>query len=432
LILAAGLGKRLGLEGPKVLATLSGAASLWFVVRAARSLNPVQLGVVVCHKKEAVEAFVADEQGPIFTVDQKETLGTGHAVQKGLEALAGFEGDVLVLFGDSPLIRVRTLEEMLRQHRERSAAATVLVGEVDHPFGYGRIRRQADGSLRDVVEEKDADEETRKIREIHCGFAVFRSEELRAALQQLDNNNAQNEYYLTSAYELIQKAGARVQLCSLADSAEALGFNTPADLLHLRRCMRWRVLEELQSQGVDIEDPASAFVDATVQIGAGTRILPFTIIRGPGRIGENCEVGPFSHLRMGAQLENGAEVGNFVEVKNSQLGRNVKAKHLTYLGDTSIGRGSNIGAGTITANYDGKYKHRTTIGEDAFIGSGSILVAPVEVGEGATTGAGAVVTRGRTVAAGSVVVGVPAKELLPKSEARATEVAEPKPEKNNS
>jgi bifunctional UDP-N-acetylglucosamine pyrophosphorylase/glucosamine-1-phosphate N-acetyltransferase len=409
-ILAGGQGKRLGLDGPKVLAEVCGVPAIQYVLEAAAPLAPARTIVVACHQKEKLVAWLAARPG-VEWVDQKEPRGTGHAAQAAVALLGGFAGDVLVLFGDGPLVRAATLADLVRDHRERGRACTMAPARLDDPTGYGRVVRADDGTLERVVEERDADAATRAIREVHCGLAVFRAQELFKALQALRSDNAQNEYYLTDVYALIRAAGGSVELRPLADAEEALGFNTPLELLECRRRMRRRILARHQGQGVEIEDPASAFIDHEVTIGAGTRVLPFTVMRGRVRIGRHCEVGPFAHLRNGAVLEDGAEVGNFVEVKNSTLGARVKAKHLTYLGDATIGAETNIGAGTITANYDGKAKHRTRIGSKAFIGSGTVLVAPVEVGDGAMTGAGAVVTRNQNVPPGAVVVGIPARPI---------------------
>jgi bifunctional UDP-N-acetylglucosamine pyrophosphorylase / glucosamine-1-phosphate N-acetyltransferase len=416
-ILAGGQGKRLGLDGPKVMAEVCGVPALQYVLEATAALEPARTVVVACHQKEKLVAWLeqrparAQRQGSIEWVDQKEPLGTGHAALAATNRLGGFDGDVLVLFGDGPLLRAGTLAALLADHRAHGRACTMAPARLDDPTGYGRVVRATDGTLERVVEERDADAATKQIREVHCGIAVFRSKELADALRSLRADNAQKEYYLTDAYALIKAAGGSIELRPLADAEEAIGFNTPLELLECRRRMRRRILARHQGQGVEIEDPASVFVDHEVEIGAGTRLLPFTVVRGRVRIGRRCEVGPFAHLRHGAVLEDGAEVGNFVEVKNSTLGARVKAKHLSYLGDATIGAETNIGAGTITANYDGKAKHVTRIGSKAFIGSGTVLVAPVEVGDGAMTGAGAVVTRNRNVPAGAVVVGVPARPI---------------------
>jgi bifunctional UDP-N-acetylglucosamine pyrophosphorylase/glucosamine-1-phosphate N-acetyltransferase len=422
-ILAGGQGKRLGLGGPKVLAEVCGVPALQYVLEAVAALNPARTVVVACHQKEKLVDWLAQRPGVVEWVDQKEPRGTGHAALVAMGHLGGFAGDVLVLFGDGPLLRAETLTRLVADHRSHGRACTMAPARLDDPTGYGRIMRAADGTLDRVVEERDADAATREIGEVHCGIAVFKASEFAAALKAVRSDNAQKEYYLTDVYPLIRVAGGSVELRPLADAEEGLGFNTALELLECRRRMRRRILARHQAHGVEIEDPASVFVDHEVEIGAGTRLLPFTVVRGRVRIGRHCEVGPFSHLRNGAVLEDGAEVGNFVEVKNSTLGARVKAKHLSYLGDATIGAETNIGAGTITANYDGKAKHATRIGGRAFIGSGTVLVAPVEVGDGATTGAGAVVTRNRNVPAGAVVVGVPARPI--ERSKRATKGGEP-------
>jgi bifunctional UDP-N-acetylglucosamine pyrophosphorylase/glucosamine-1-phosphate N-acetyltransferase len=414
-ILAGGQGKRLGLEGPKVLAEVCGVPALQYVLEASAALAPARTIVVACHQKEKLVAWLSKRPAAAVPecVDQREPRGTGHAAVVAMAHLLPFDGDVLVLFGDGPLLKGETLQDLLADHRSHGAACTMAPARLEDPTGYGRVVRAADGTLERVVEERDADAATKQIREVHCGIAVFRSDALAPALGSIGNDNAQKEYYLTDAYAKIRAAGGSVELRPLADPEEALGFNTPLELLECRQRMRRRILARHQGLGVEIEDPASVFIDHEVEIGAGTRLLPFTVVRGRVRIGRRCEVGPFAHLRHGAVLEDGAEVGNFVEVKNSTLGARVKAKHLTYLGDATIGAETNIGAGTITANYDGKAKHQTRIGVKVFIGSGTVLVAPVEVGDGAMTGAGAVVTRNRNVPAGVVVVGVPARPLEP-------------------
>jgi len=407
-VLAGGEGKRLGRDGPKVLAEICGTPSLGHVLAAAGALAPARTFVVACHAKEQVADYLRSWP-EVEWVDQGETRGTGHAVLAARKRLGRLEGDVLVLFGDGPLVRSETLAALLAEHRERGDACTLAAARLAEPKGYGRIVRAADGTLERVVEERDADPPTRRIQEVHCGLAVFRATDLFAALSAVKTDNAATEYYLTDAYRIVRESGERVHLWPLAASEEALGFNTPAELLECRRLMRRRILERHLKAGVEIEDPDSVHIDDDVAIGKGTRILPFVVIRGGVKIGRGCEVGPFTHLRAGSVLEDGAEVGNFVEVKKSRLGRGVKAKHLTYLGDATVGRDANVGAGTITANFDGRAKHATKIGARAFIGSGTVLIAPVSIGAGAVTGAGAVVTRGRNVPPGATVVGVPAR-----------------------
>jgi len=421
-VLAGGEGRRLGGDAPKVLAELCGTAALGYVLEAVERLQPSHTIVVACHRKERIAQYLERRPG-VEWVDQRAPRGTGHAVLAAAPALADFRGDVLVLFGDSPLVRAETLLELLAEHRRRGPACTMAPARLADPTGFGRVVRGVHGAFERVVEEKDADAATRAIDEVHCGVAVFRAEALFQALRAVGTANAQGEHYLTDAYRLIGEAGGRVDLWPLRDPEEALGFNTPAELLVCRQRMRRRILARHQAAGVEIEDPDSVHIDHDVAIAAGTRILPFVVIRGGVRIERRCEIGPFSHLRRGCVLEEGAEVGNFVEVKNSRLGAGVKAKHLTYLGDATVGAATNVGAGTITANFDGKTKHETRIGAKALIGSGTVLIAPVAIGDRAVTGAGAVVTRGHDVPPGATVVGMPARPLAKRSGPRGAVAA---------
>jgi bifunctional UDP-N-acetylglucosamine pyrophosphorylase/glucosamine-1-phosphate N-acetyltransferase len=275
----------------------------------------------------------------------------------------------------------------------------------------GRVLRDDSGKLLGVREAKDCDEDQLWIEEFNVGTYCFDGERLPAVLAKLSSDNAQGELYLTDTVAELLADDELVETLTLVDTDEALGVNTLEELALARQVIQERILVAHLENGVIIEDPGTTFIDHGVAIGAGTRILPCTVIRSGVVIGADCEVGPFSHLRVGTYMEEGAEVGNFVEVKKSFIGSHTKAKHLTYLGDTTIGQRSNIGAGTITANYDGKAKHPTVIGDGAFVGSGTVLVAPAKMGDGATTGAGAIVTRNTQIPPGDVYVGVPAKSL---------------------
>jgi bifunctional UDP-N-acetylglucosamine pyrophosphorylase/glucosamine-1-phosphate N-acetyltransferase len=280
------------------------------------------------------------------------------------------------------------------------------------PRGYGRVLRGAEGGFAAIVEERDCTDEQRLVDEVNTGVYCFDGAALRTDLPQLSSENAQSEYYITDLPGMAVEAGRPVITVDL-DLEESLGVNTLSQLAEVRWAMQMRILEEHMDAGVLIEDPASTYIDAGVSIGAGTRILPCTVIRSGVVIGTGCEVGPFSHLRVGTQLAPGAEVGNFTECKNAILGAGTKAKHLSYLGDAEVGAGTNIGAGTIFANYDGQAKHLTRVGDGVFVGSGTTIVAPNEVPDGATTGAGAVLTRDSGMAPGEVWVGVPARKMRP-------------------
>jgi bifunctional UDP-N-acetylglucosamine pyrophosphorylase/glucosamine-1-phosphate N-acetyltransferase len=413
ILLAAGKGTRMRGALPKVLHPICGRPLVAWVVDQALSLDPERLVVVIGDGGEAMSEAVTAAAGdtPVTFVVQVPQLGTGHAVQVTLEALGENPGRVVVLYGDMALLREDTLAALVAAQEE--GGLSILTSEMDEPHGYGRILREATptGSVTGIVEECDATPEQRAIDECNLGVYCFDGLRLVEDLPRLTNDNDQGEYYLTDLVAMAVAAGRPVTTGSIGDPDEALGVNTLAHLAEVRWARQVRILEDHMAAGVYIEDPASTTIDAGVEIGAGTRILPYTVIRSGVRVGEGCEVGPFTHLRAGTVLEKGVEVGNFTESKNSTLGPGVKAKHLSYLGDATIGAGTNVGAGTIFANYDGKTKHHTHVGRNAFIGSGTILVAPGTIGEGATTGAGAVVTGRTEVGPGETWVGVPARPL---------------------
>ncbi len=409
-ILAAGQGTRMKSDRPKVAMELCGWSMARHVVEAVRPLRAERVSVVVGYGREEVEKTLAGLPDVVFSL-QREQKGTGDAVKAGLRALKGFEGTVLVLCGDVPLVRTATLRELLGRHRRAKAAVTVLSVELPAGGAYGRILRDARGDFAAIREAKDCDAAELDVREINSGIYAFEAGPLRSALRRVRSDNAQGEYYLTDVAEILLKRGERVRAVACGTTDEVLGVNTFVELSAAGARMRLRILEDLMASGVDVVDPATTFVDRDVRIGRGTRILPCTVIERGVTIGKGCEVGPFSHLRPGTVMKDRAEVGNFVETKKTVIGRGTKAKHLTYLGDTEIGAGANIGCGTITANYDGKHKHLTRIDDGAHIGSGTVLVAPVRVGRNATTGAGAIVTAGNDVPAGDTAVGVPARNL---------------------
>ena len=411
--LAAGLGKRTKVSVPKVLLPLCGRTLAASALAAAAALEPVRTVVVLHHQLEKVQKSLQEACGSMFAslqfVDQGAPKGTGHAVQVAMQALADFEGDVLVIYGDCPLITTATLRE-LRELRG-NAACSVLTAFPDSPAGLGRILRDAKGRFVGIREDKDCSAEERAIEEINAGFYCFDSKALRPALGNLAPNNAQGEYYLTDAVAAFAQAGTDVPTLVIDDAREIQGVNSLADLAQAREIMQERILLEHLGNGVIITDPASTWIDHGVTIGADTKILPCVVIGSGCTIGSHCEVGPFAQLRAGTVLEDGAEIGNFVEAKKTRMGKGAKAKHLTYLGDAVVGAKANIGAGTITANYDGVHKSETRIGERCFVGSGTVIVAPSELGDRSMTGAGAIVKRGSKVGADEVWVGLPAKFL---------------------
>ena len=406
--LAAGLGKRTKVSIPKVLLPICGRTLVGSVLDAVAALQPDRTVVVLHHQKEKVQKHLQERPGVTF-VDQGAPKGTGHAVAVAMEALAGFVGDVIVVYGDCPLITTATLQA-LRETRG-DAPASVLTAYPDNVTGLGRILRDDDGRFVGIREQKDCSPEEQQIDEINAGFYCFDAATLRPALAGLKPNNAQGELYLTDCIAQFVAAGREVPTLEADSADEIQGVNSLADLSMARVVMQERILLEHLGNGVIIHDPSTTFIDHGVTIGADTRVLPCTVIGTGVTIGKNCEVGPFTHLRAGTVLEDGAELGNFVETKKTRVGAGSKAKHLTYLGDTTIGKNANIGAGTITANYDGVHKHETQIGDRCFVGSGTVIVAPSELGAESMTGAGAIVKRGSKVGAGEVWVGVPAKLL---------------------
>jgi bifunctional UDP-N-acetylglucosamine pyrophosphorylase/glucosamine-1-phosphate N-acetyltransferase len=410
-VLAAGQGTRMRSGRAKVLHPLCGRPMLGYVLDLARALDPERILVVVGHGADEVRRWLESEErdARVGCVLQAEQKGTGHALQTCVPELERDGGPVTVLYGDMPCLAAATLRA-LSEARAGHAAALVTATPT-RTRGFGRIRRDAQGTFRGIVEEKDATPAERALREVNVGVYSFERSALLEELPRLSNRNAQGEFYLTDVLGQLLAAGKNVATVALEDEREAIGINTLEHLSEARAVVQERILEQHMANGVHVEDPASTYVDHGVVIGAGTGILPCTVIRAGVVIGKSCEVGPFTHLRAGTVLEDGAEVGNFTEAKAARIGRDTKAKHLSYLGDVTIGAHANIGAGTIVANYDGRAKHHTDIGERAFVGSGSILIAPCRVGAGAVTGAGAVVTRASDIPPGEAWVGVPAKPL---------------------
>jgi bifunctional UDP-N-acetylglucosamine pyrophosphorylase/glucosamine-1-phosphate N-acetyltransferase len=403
LILAAGKGTRLKSRTPKVLHPVCGRPMLEFSLAAAESLASARRVVVVGHGAEAVgEAFADRAQFAL----QAEQRGTGHAVLQCQPLLEGFRGDVLILYGDTPLLRGATLERMVRHKREAEADLVLLSAPVEVP---GIVIRDAAGGVARIVEAPDATPEELEIRERNTGVYVVGADLLWKLLAQVDAHNAQGEIYFTDIVEIAVSEGCRVEALCLEDPAEALGVNTRAELAEAARQMRRRLLAELMESGVSIVDPANTYIDAGVAVGADTLIEPGCSIQGDSRIGsgvhlkpgctiessvvgDDVEMGPNAHLRPGCEIGKGCRIGNFVEVKNSVLGAGVKADHLSYVGDADVGDGASFGCGAVVVNYDGKAKHRTTVGERAFIGCNANLIAPLVVEPDSYVAAGSTIT----------------------------------------
>lgn len=422
-LLTAGQGTRMKSAHPKVLHDLCGKPMISYIAEAAAEVKPKIFVTVV---SPAAAASVAGElPAKAKVVVQDEALGTGHAAQTAEPALKGFSGTVLVLCGDTPLITGKTIKELVKAHKARQAAATVLTAKVDDPFGYGRIIR-GNGGIKRIVEERDVDTTEAVIREINTGTYCFDAKKLFSALHALEPNNLQKEHYLTDVIEIFFNNNEKVAAFQVEDSMETLGINSRAQLADAEMIMQARLNREHMINGVTLIHPMLTYIDATVKIGKDTVIYPNTFLTGKtvigegcllgpscqivdSRIGNNCEItfsvvrearlasdvkiGPFANVRPGTKIGNKGKVGSFVEVKASEIGRESKVPHLAYVGDTVIGDGVNIGAGTITCNFDGRHKHRTVIKDNAFIGSDTILVAPVKVGKGASTGAGSTITK---------------------------------------
>jgi bifunctional UDP-N-acetylglucosamine pyrophosphorylase / glucosamine-1-phosphate N-acetyltransferase len=433
IVLAAGEGTRMRSRVPKVLHELGGRSMLGHVLAAAMPLGAPRTAVVIGAGRERVAASLPDEVATgVVPVVQEQQLGTGHAVRVALDALAaGGELDpqavVLVLPGDTPLLRTETLAALLQLHSDHHAAATLLTAVVDDPTGYGRILREGPGNgrVRLVVEERDADAVTREIREIATGVYAFAAGQLSTALAQLTTHNAQGEQYLPDVISALFAAGALVHALIARDAAETAGVNDRVQLAAAARTLNQRLLETAMRGGVTVIDPATTWLDAGVSLEPDVTLLPGVRLAGGTRIaggavigpdcsitdtvigedaivrnttadgaviGPNCDVGPYTNLRPGTRLGPGVKVGAYVETKQATIGDGTKIPHLTYVGDAQVGAGSNIGCGVVFVNYDGVTKSRTVVGEAAFVGSGSMLVAPVTIGDGAYTAAGSVIT----------------------------------------
>jgi bifunctional UDP-N-acetylglucosamine pyrophosphorylase/glucosamine-1-phosphate N-acetyltransferase len=433
-ILAAGKGTRMKSARPKVLHQVAGRPMIDYAMNAARSLTPNTITVVVGHMKELLQQGLTRYPELSF-VTQEPQLGTGHALLQTARVLEGQSGSVLLLSGDVPLLRPHTLTALLKKHEESGAAATVLTSNIEQPYGYGRIVRLR-GKVSRIVEERDASPVQRKIKEVNGGIYAFSLAPMFDALRGLATANAQGEYYLTDLISAYRRKKLGVEAVLLEDSNEIRGINSRSELAEASRIVRQKKNEELMAAGVTIEDPATTYIDESVVIGADTVIHPGVYLEGKTEIGQACEihagvriinstlddrvtvqnfcvingsrlgpgvtVGPFVHMRPDNELHESVRIGNFVELKKSVVGKGSKAGHLSYLGDAVIGEGVNIGAGTITCNYDGTQKHQTVIEDGAFIGSDTQLVAPVTVGKGAYVGSGTTVRE--SVPAGSLAV----------------------------
>ncbi|MET8543125.1 bifunctional UDP-N-acetylglucosamine diphosphorylase/glucosamine-1-phosphate N-acetyltransferase GlmU [Kitasatospora sp. NPDC004799] len=429
-VLAAGGGTRMKSNKlPKVLHEVCGRSLVGHAVSAARELTPEQLVVVVGHQREQVVAHLAEHYPATRTAVQEQQNGTGHAVRTALESLTAdglvLDGTVIVTAGDSPLLTGETLRRLADAHTAQQNGVTVLTAVVPEPFGYGRILRDEDGAVASIVEERDASATQRAITEINSGVFAFDAKLLTAALGELTTDNSQGEEYLTDTLEILRTAGHRVGAVVAEDHRDILGINDRVQLAQARRLLNDRLLERAMRAGVTVVDPATTWFDVQVGYEPDAVVLPNTQLQGATHLGEGCEVGPnstlrdtlvgagarvsnttadraeigelagvgpYAYLRPGAKLARKAKVGTYVEVKNSELGEGAKVPHLSYIGDATIGEGTNVGAASVTVNYDGVNKHRTVIGAHCRTGSDNMFIAPVTIGDGAYTGAGSVIT----------------------------------------
>ena len=447
IVMAAGEGVRMRSDVPKVLHPVAGRPILSWIIEEVAATEPDRVMVVVGAGARRVKSILPSWAS---SCHQSERRGTGQAARLGLEAMGdiGEDTPVMVLPGDAPLVTAPSLMEGIEMHRSRRAAATVFTARADDPSGYGRVLRDAEGGVAGVVEHVDATAEQRKIAEVNAGFYVFSAGTLGAALERIGVANRQSEYYLPDVIGLMVADGRRVEGMPMP-FRHALGVNNQAQLAEVAAAMRQRILRRHMLNGVWMEDPGRTYVDADVRLAAGVRLyegvrlegrveveegavvgpdvyvrdsrigararVRYAVVRGSD-IGADAVVGPYASLRAGTRIERAAKAGSFVEIKNSRLGEGAKAPHLSYVGDADVGEGANIGAGTITANYDGYRKHRTVIGPGAQIGSNTVLVAPVEVGEEGWTGAGSTITR--PVPPGALVVERSDQKAIPGYAAR--------------
>lgn len=424
IVLAAGGGTRMRSKTAKVLHPIGGRSMVGHVLVAVHGCAPRRVVAVIGHQRDQVGAHIAALAPEALLAVQEEQAGTGHAVRVGVEAADAREGTVLVAYGDTPLLTAESLRAFVAEHEAAQRAVSVLSGVVDDPFGYGRVVRDEDGEVVAIVEQKDASTDQREIREINSGIMAFDAAFLHEALPRLGNDNANGEYYLTDLLGLAREAGLTVGAHPIDDVRQTEGANDRAQLAELGRELNTRIVERWMREGVTVMDPATTWIDADVVLAPDVVLLPGTqllgatvvgedavigpdstlkdceigagarVVRVHGElavVGEQADVGPFSYLRPGTRLGERGKIGGFVETKNAVIGAGAKVPHLSYVGDAEIGEGTNIGAGTIFANYDGVAKHRTTVGRHARTGSNNTFVAPVTIGDGASTGGGTVV-----------------------------------------
>jgi len=427
LILAAGKGTRMNSLKPKVVHSLLNKPMINYVLDSVKGLNPQKTYLVVGYKKELIENAVSKSTNKVEYIYQKKQLGTGHAIKITKSAMANFRGDVLILNGDCPGILPTTLKKLIAKHKKTKSDISLITSNVLNPKGYGRIIRDDQNTIQKIVEEKDATAHERRIDEINSGIYCINSEFLWNFIGKIKSNNNQKEYYLPGIIENAVSKNRKVSVLKISNPEEILGINNRQELSKQETVIRQTIINKLQIKGITVTDPATTYISPDVKIGKDTVINPNTYLYGNTTIGsgcvlgpnvyiensairdnvsirfssylnsckvdENVTIGPFAHLRPEANIGKDAKIGNFVEIKNSDIGTGSKVPHLSYIGDATLGNGVNIGAGSITCNYDGVHKHRTVIEDNVFIGSDSMLVAPIIIGKGSTTAAGSTITK---------------------------------------
>jgi len=408
IILAAGEGTRMKSSLPKVLHTICGRVMIAYVLDLVKKLGIKNTVIVVGHKQDYVKKYLPKN---VKIAVQDKLLGTADAVKRAVPLLKNFKGTVLVLYADNPLLTVDTVKKLLKYHNENNFVATLLTTKVENPLGYGRIWRDKCNCISRIIEEKEANDFEKETKEINTGIICFDKDKLAGVLREIRPHNRKKEYYLTDAVEAFYKKGDIVEALKIKEIDEALGVNSQEELAKANKIMHKRILKKHLEKGIRIKNPETTFIDWDVEIGQDTEIYPFTVIESGVRIGKRCHIGPFCHLREGVRLGNDVIAGNFLEIVRSQISDETLIKHFSYIGDSFVGKKVNIGAGTVTANFDGKNKNKTIIKDKSFIGSDTVLVAPVKIGKNSRTGAGCVVTKNSSIGDNTTVVGVPAKLL---------------------
>ena len=414
-ILAAGQGKRMKSDKPKVLHEVCGQSMIRHVVNAAFGAGISDVVVIVGQGADEVKASLAGTPNVHFALQERQQ-GTGDAVKSAQKTLEGYSGPVMILVGDEPCLRSGPLAELLQKQKETGVACLMGTSIVPDPSGYGRILRDTTGRFLRIIEQKDCTPEQAAITEVNPSCYVFTAPLLWEALEEVRPANAQGEYYLTDAPEILQRTGHDVQAIVTLEPDDILGINTRQHLAEAHAIMSLRILNKLMDEGVTVFDPRSTYVDSRAKIGADTVIYPYSVVDGEVTVGKNCRIGPFALIRHGTVLEDNVEIGAFVDIVRSELGEGTLVRHLAYLGDTEVGKRVTVGAGAITANFDGRHKQQTKIGNQVTIGAGSVLVAPTSIGDRSKVGAGAVVTPARPVPPDTTVVGVPAQPIAKSNE----------------